>query len=473
MNRRHLLMLTAGGLAGTAGCSSLGDPDSSSVSDPTGNQTPSEPNPPRVDVELETAQYLIYSYEHPPEDRAIDPDSIVPESDLPDPLQTALNGALDGGFETDEVSEALLTAIDQFRFHGTSYRFEPYVQLDKTPYAFDPDVPEFVAHLERDIDGADPARTVDHDALEQFEEPVKEFVRTIGAFTPGSPYDEYRVSVLPPAVETFLDQYEYVGDPRGIGRIVTERIDPAPPYTIDLAELTIEDLWGRTVIEEESLDEELLRFLKTAVASERRAPLHHPFRSEHRADRVPETYFDQFERPDGSHRNPYGKLDGTVYEFEITEIERSKLPVDVSVQAIPSDNKSTFSVTITPSEAKSKPAMRGAADFETRGALPSVLWVETDADRYLLSSDRYDSIKWESSGGSRNDGEQIRNLDQASLSLNDELSATYRIPDSVPAGTYNVWGGVSVSWRDARTDTQYPKMAYPFQIRTTIRRPDA
>ena len=223
MHRRDFLAATAGGVSWLAGCGAWGrgpgtDTPRSSPPGTTGRGTRDESD--RIDVALETSRYLVRAFEQRPAERAIDREDVVPASDLPDDLRNALRSARDGGYETEAVSEELLAGIDRFRHNGRGYRFEPYVSLDGTPYAFDPTVPVFLARLDLGVDDPDPGRTVGHDDLERFDDPVRDFVRTMAAYTAESPRDEYRVSVVPPSVRAFLDRYEYVRDPEDVGRIV-------------------------------------------------------------------------------------------------------------------------------------------------------------------------------------------------------------------------------------------------------------
>ena len=61
------------------------------------------------------------------------------------------------------------------------------------------------------------------------------------------------------------------------------------------------------------------------------------------------------------------------------------------------------------------------------------------------------------------DERRIRNLAREEVAVDESLSATYRLPESVPEGTHKVWGTVGVSWTDADTDQRYP-----FQVSLTV-----
>jgi hypothetical protein len=494
MRRRRLLSLLAGGTAGIAGCQTSPRTGAESSEPPSGGTEPTDGSERSATVEssaesgstevdspievgIETAQYLLYADVQPPEYREIAPDDIVPRSELPASLRSALDDARDGGFETDEASAELLSAIDRFRHHGIGYRFQPYVDIEGTPVAFNPTVPVFTARLVTvGPERTDPSRTVEHEDIETFAEPVGDFVRTIGAFSAEAPRDEYRISVLPDAVRDVLDSYDYVDDAVGTARIRTERVDPGPPYSIEIRELTAEDLWGRPVLDSESLDGALRAFLRRVVESNRRAAVHEPELSEYRTDEVPAAYADRL-RPESGGIGPFVDIDGTKYIVRLEEPRRDRLPVAVSASPETDDDSLAFRLVLEPSEAGQKPTVRDGIELEATGALPSVLWIEPDGDRQLLPSDAYDSVRWEppeesaTAPSTASDVDRrARNIDREFLPLEETLSVTYRIPDSVPAGTHRAWGRFGVSWTDDETGEQYPRLDYPFQVAVTVRR---
>ena len=473
-------MSVTAGLAGLSGCQTASDDGSEQTGPPqqsdtetstTDGMSSERPDGPIPSVGIETATYWLHSDRRTADHRAIEPDDIVPAADLPGSLRSALEAARDGGYETETVSDDLLSAIDRFRFHGGGYRFEPYVSLDGEPFEFDPTVPVFLARLTEDgADSADPERTVEYDDIDGFEDPVREFVRTIGAFSAQVPRDEYRTSVVSDAVREFLDRYAYVEDPTGVGRIEIERLDPGPPYTIAVRELTTQDLWGSRVLDASSLPEDLRAFLRRVVESERRAPAHPPGRTEYRTDEVPDAYFDRFRSDEGSPIGPFAALDGHIYAFRLEESRRERLPVEVSVAVDRSRESPAFTLSVAPSETGAQPPTEAGVELEATGALPSILWVHADGERHLLPSDAYESVNWVATdGSSASVDRRARNVARERIGRDGTLSATYRVPEGVPAGTYRCWGRFGVSWTDAETGDQYPKFPYPFQVEVAVR----
>jgi hypothetical protein len=472
MRRRQTLLLAAGCLAGVAGCG--GRTPVADTRSPTdephgdGDATPSPTptdGPAHLDAALETPSFLVRSYEQTPNERAIDPGGVVPVSALPAPFRTALEAARDapdGRFETDTVTEPFLSAVDRFRHNDGEYRFRPFVSFDGTPHAFDVTAPVFLARLAPDVDDPDPALTADEEDLGRFDEPARGFARTLGAYSVEVPRAQYRVSTVPPSVRTFLSVYDYLGDSLGVGRIDTERFDPGPPYSVSVRELSAGDLWGRPVLEAGSLSGSLRQFLSAAVRADARAPVYSPLRTEYRADQVPDAYFERYQVP--GDRNPYVRLDGTVYAFRLWPVAPERVPADVSVAPgpeAPGDERS-FVLTVTPSARERKPDV-DRVELETAGALPSVLWLETGDGRVLLPSDAYDDVEWERAESGPVD-KRVGNVARVELASGESVSATYRIPGDVPAGTYRAYGRVGVSWTDPVTDRPHPTAEYPFRL---------
>lgn len=465
MNRRRYLGLVTGLVAGVAGCGGNESPQPATVNTPSPvpvTRSPS-PTPTGVTAEIELSSYLVKAFGQSPEQRAIDPDEVVPLAELDAPVREALEAAIDGGYTTDSVSEALLAGIDQFREFGGGHRFRPFVSYDGLPYAFEPSVPVFSARLDTDVEEPEPDRTAGPDELDRFAEPVQDFIRVLGAFSVQVTRDEYRISVLPDAVSAFLDAYDYIRDPTGVGRIVTDRLDPGPPYTISARRLTPADRWGRPVIPATSLPPALRDFVATVVASDRRAPIHFPQESEYRTGEVPPAYFDRLGREQGPGSGPYVTLDGTNYAIRVTEIRRELMPVTVSASSV---GDRSFSVAVRPSDAGSKPAIEGGLELETRGALPSVLWILTDSDRVLLECDAYEDLRWTDPEGSDGPERRVGNVVRTEIPSDGEVRATYRVPEAVPGGTYHAWGMVMVKWTaDGR---RYPSLPYPFQVEVVV-----
>lgn len=475
MDRRRYLQVVGAALAGLAGCGTrppaidATEPPTTAraslATEPTPTASPTRP--PRTDtatpkpaaaVSLETARYLVRSFAQDENQRAIDGEQVTTLADVDQPLRSALQEAIEGGFEADVVSTALLRGIDRFRLNGGGYRFTPYVRHDGTAYVFEPSVPVFTARLEMGVSDPPPERTVGPDDLQSLEPAARDLVRTIGAFSVQVARDTYRRSAVPDAVRAFLAEYDYARDPDGIGRIVTERIDPGPPYTITARELTTEERWGRPVLDLASLPADLGRFVEAVVTSDRRAPALRPGRTEYRTDAIPDAYVGTLTPDQGPGSGPYVDVDGTFYALRATELNREAMPVAVSVERA---GDRSFAVTVEPSAAGDKPAIEGRLELEAAGALPSVLWVPTDDGLVRLDSDASGDLPWRFA---EEPGERYLDHVHAELQPDESLSATYRVPEVVPTGAYRAWGLFEAEWTRATDGRRFPRLPYPFQV---------
>lgn len=464
MRRRALLTFAGGALAGLAGCGTdtLGTdtPETTSTTEPvpaTSPATSATTEPPtddRLSVGLEFDQYLVRTFEIDPHVQEIPPNEIVPEDEIPRVLHDVLREALEDNFSTDDPDEALLNAIDEFRHVGIEYRFEPYVRLDGDSYVFDPTVPEFSASLELDVDDVDPDRTA-HWEEDVDSEAVEAFVRTIAGTTPESPLDTYRMSVVPDAVQAFLDRYDYLETPLTTGRFETDYIDPGPPYTVAIRELTETDVWGREVVDASEMDSELRSFVTTAVNSDRRAPALDAGRTEYRTDELPSSYGKTLAARPNDEGGPFVRIDGTVYSLDVWSKGAEQYPIELAVD-VRSDGtgRPAFAVTVTATD--DGPAERRVG-LESPGVLPSVLWARLGTERVRLETPNRDGLEWVDEAG---DHRQIGNRAQRSLRIGKSLETTYEVPESLPDGAYHLWGLTFVSW----DDIHWRGPPFPFQI---------
>ena len=464
MDRRALLSTLGGSVVALSGCvdeagtgpATNGTDDGASG---TGDGEPGDDgSTASLGVELRTVPHVVTAYEPSPS-RGIDPDHVVPESEVPAALRDPLAAALDGGFEADDPSDALLAAVDEFRVYDRG-ELRPYVELDGTRYAFDPTLPTFTAAL-----ADEPAEGYDEDRVlreagqgdDLGAAAVETFVDALTAYGPNVARGEYRRCVRPEPVAAFLDEYDYVEDMLGVSRIETAVENEGSPYTITARELTEADAWGRPVVDESALDDEVVAFFERALASDHRAPaLPGDGRSQLFADDVPDGYGDLAAEYDDP---PYYRIDGTVYDVHVGEPRYDRLPVSVSVAAS-EDADRQFSLAVAPAPENADGDAEGPYTFTSRGALPSALWASDDGERRSLDIVETQGI--EGPQPSRSDGEALESLD-----TDDEMSATYAVPESLPAGTYVSRGAFHVSW-GVPDQTPDEHGAYPFELDIAI-----
>lgn len=458
MNRRALLATLGGSLVGVAGCTSTDTTpivtedgtltERADTYDHSPSDTPMETEA-SFGVELRRVEYVVNAYEPSPS-RGIDPDDIVPEEEIPAELRETLYDARDGGFETESISDTLLVAIDEFR-NSVTGELKPYVELDSQRYEFDPAVPTLVAELEAEtLDDYNEDRLLRADERWDFEsEEVQAFVRALTADGTHVPRSNYRRSVVPDAVTTFLDEYDYLEDQNGVSRIKTTDRHADPPYTISMHELTAQGMWDRPVVEEDALDDELVAFFERALDSEHRKPaLPSPDRWQYFTDEVPDAYSDIAEKYDSP---PYYRLDGTVYSIAVGQPIYGRIPVSVNVEET-GDASRRFTLTVSPAPGKLDDEVEGPFTFTSRGALPSLLWIVHEGERFLLNSER----------DGRHDHEALETIRES-----EALSASYTVPEDLPEGTYVSRGEFSLSW-SIPDQTPGDQGSFPFELLITI-----
>ncbi|WP_424014656.1 hypothetical protein ACOZ35_01095 [Halorubrum xinjiangense] len=469
MDRRALLTAVGGSVAGgsvvaLSGC--VGETDTDPATNGTddgsedgdGERSNDGGTTPSLDVELRTVPHVVTAYEPSPS-RGIDPEHVVPESEVPDALRDPLAAALDGGFETDDPSDALLAAVDEFRVWDKG-KLKPYVEIDGTRYAFDPTLPTFTAELaDEEADEYDEDRVLREagqgDDLRS--EAVETFVHALTAYGTNVARGEYRRCVRPESVAAFLEEYDYLEDVLGVSRIEVTVEHEDPPYAITAQELTDGDMWDRSVIDESALDAELVTFFERALASEHRAPaLPGDDRTQLYADDVPDAY-EAFAA--GRDEPVYYRIDGTVYSILVGESRYDRLPVSVSVAAS-EDASREFTLTVAPEPGNADGDVEGPYTFSSRGALPSALWTFHEGERRSLEIVETEGV--EGPQPSRPDGEALESLDAG-----DEMAATYAVPSDLPAGTYASRGLFHVSW-GVPEQTPGEHGSYPFELAVAV-----
>ncbi|RLM71049.1 hypothetical protein DVK05_03140 [Halorubrum sp. Atlit-8R] len=457
MDRRALLSALGGSAVALSGCvGETGTGPATNGTDGTdgGRSGDDGDSTGSLDVELRTVPHVVTAYEPAPT-RGIDPDHVVPESEIPDALRDPLAAARDGRFETDDPSDALLAAVDEFRVYDRG-ELRPYVEIDGTRYAFHPSLPTFTAELaDATAEGYDEGRVL-REAGRRDDlgaAAVETFVNALTAYGPNAARGEYRRCVRPEPVDDFLDEYDYLEDGRGVSRIRTAVEHEAPPYAITARELTDGDMWDRPVVDESALDPEVVTFFERALASEHRAPaLPTPDRSQLFADDVPDAYAALA----AEHDEPvYYRINGTVYSVIVGESLYDRVPVSVAVAAA-KDAPREFALTVAPAPENAAGEAEGPYTFTSRGALPSALWTFHDGERRSLEIVETEGV--EGPRPSRSDGQALESLDAG-----EEMVATYAVPADLPAGTYVSRGLFNVSWNvPGQTPSEHG--AYPFEL---------
>lgn len=486
MDRRAFLAATGGTAGALAGCATL---ELSAT----------------LDVAAQPVTYLAGAAEATALRQAVDPSDLKSEEEIPAVLRDALQRALEDEFVVDSVSTDLLAAIDEFREPTDNYRLEtPAVRLDGTAYVFEARVPTLVVQL-----GDESAENVDPDAVFRTErlqeedsglEPTAEsLVERLRYRGPNAPRLPYRASDVPASIADFLETYDYVEDSQGVAPIETERLHAEPPYTIEVREFTVEDRYGRPVVDAAALDADLRQFVRDVIESSR-----DPSAPPYLTDTVPDGFFEQL-KPTGDYRtDPFVHLDGSVYYVGVTEGEHGRMPVDLSADSMPpgENGRDRFRLTVAATAGGSESDVGADESIELFGhvGLPSVLWIDDGDELHLLKSDAYEypvesqstpqtstaaglfltvdgrdvevltaeretrSTEWSLDL----DVEQVRKTTVfETLAVGSELSAVYEIPDAVAAGTYASPGFFGARWGRESGEWAHEGI-YPFEVEVVV-----
>lgn len=454
---------------------------------------------PSAEVAVRPVRFLAGAAEAEALRRDVQPDDIRSIDEVPEALQGPLRQAVDGQYATDDVSDALLAVIDDFRDPKDNYRLDaPAVRIDGTAYVIEARVPTLVVELTgTDAAPADAAAVFPRERInaDDLDPAVQNLVNRLHYRGPNAPRLSYRTSAVPEAIQDFLDEYDYLEDSQGVGRIATERRNADPPYTIDVRELTLEDRWGRPVIDGATLDPDLRAFVREVLAASRELPSE-PYLT----DSVPDGYFEHLQPTGDFGTDPHVRLDDSIYHVHVTEGEHKRLPVDVSAAAVGSgdEGRHRFEVTVAATGEGPDPALESGESVELFGhvGLPSVLWIDDGEEHHLLRSDAYEhSVATNSTAQTSTKAALLltvgdRDLEVLSaerrtqatewaldldvdavrettvfetLPVGSELTATYAIPETVPAGTYASPGFFGVMW-GGEAGNREREGIYPFEL---------
>lgn len=275
-------------------------------------------------------------------------------------------------------------------------------------------------------------------------------------------HSTYRMSVPPESVLEFVETHDYIEDSTGVGRIETERIDPGPPYTIDVRELTEVDLYGEPVADGGSLPADRREFLESIVTSDRLTHLLPPGRHQYRSDDPPPTNLREFSTG-GDRPTPYVRLEGDVYQFFHHEFRPERVPVNLATEpATPGDGPPRFTLTATVDDVGVDEKLKISA----RGDLPAVLGATTESGHVVVRGLEHDAYHW-SEREVPPTGRYITNEERARVSPGGSVSATCELPASLSTGTHALWAS-SRRLHEVRNATGPPSSG-PIPSRSSLR----
>lgn len=437
--------------------------------------------------------------------REVEPGDVRELAELPEPLRSAIEEAVDGGFERQTVSADLLRAIDRLRGRSMTDRVErPYVRVDGRVYVFEPKVPEVLVEPGPAATPANESAVFDardfHERADEFDPAVADLVGALKYNGPNAPRVPHSRSYVPDAVENFLDRYDYLEDAEGVFRIDVTWRHTEPPYRIEVREFTDEDRYNRRIVDAADLTPEVRAFCESVVAASNRRPSP-PFLPES----VPDGFFETLQPTGTIRKDPFVRLDGTVYYVGVTRAEYERVPVDVAVEPrSPGDGDRpgfTVRLSVTDGGAATDVVPGEPVDLFGHAGIPGLLWIEHDGEFHILNSEDYrvdlerESVlgtaavatmalqigdrevelyaaeeRTESTSWSLDlDVDRIREATVTeAVPVGENRTATYAVPDAVPSGTYRLPGFFGARW--PADPPPLESAVYPFEIELELDR---
>lgn len=464
---RRRLLRTATGLAlgsAVAGCNQQPADTQSTTTTQTTPTSPDADSRPRVDVSRES--YLAKAWPITSDRFHVADGDAVQLSRLSKPARDAVQTAIeDGRYSTQNASADLLDGIEDVDF----------VVHDGTIYDVTHTFPTVTLRLDMDIadDAAPEDATVSLDSdFVRSNDTVSDVIYTIAPYGTHGVAESYTTARVDPAVQDFLDRFDYVRSPHGVGEIVVSRTNRTPPHTIRAEPATDEERYGRRVRDVTDYGPPTRTLVERVLASDRKTPGNHQ-------ERIHTVYPDDVPRRfsrDLDHGSHYVRVDDTVYGFDTRHVHWPDLPVRFHA-TVPDDETTADATSDTvavqlsvdnPSDVRVVLQMAGVAPF-------GVLWAYGPGSEHVLWNDAYeqtDAVVIE-------DGTVVpESHDERELPPGQAESATYRLghdtlgdKGSLQSGTYDVLGTIWAKWPTYERAERYDWRSQLFPYTLTIEVP--
>lgn len=480
-SRRWTLAAVAGGLLPTLpGCGTENTAPSASST----GRTPSTTNRASATTESETdrgestvratleresywlrATDFDRSFERSLEDDAVEFSTLRPAS------REAVAAAVENGqYETTDPSDELLDGIEDLSV----------VSYEGAYYSVSHTFPTHTLDLDMKTVPADPPddRTVEwgDDAIED-DGAVEEALSTVtprGTEFFGRPYTTTQLAAT---LRKFLDRYDYVRSPHGVGELVLTSTERPPPYVVSADEASDEELYGRSVLDLDSFASHERDLLRRSIDGRPRTPLS---RDDRQRSIFPGDVPDQLERRlEGESR--FVRVDGTVYAFDARHLHWADPPVEIGATVTAdfgtadSDgdssetDESSVRIELTATHTGSR-----SLTLLTDGVAPfGVLWAYGPTGRQLLHSPAYESAEHV---GVEGDGTVAERRAETVFRTDETVSATYRLGGSgerIEPGEYEVPGLVWAKWptESGQEEHDWRSEIYPYTLSLTVPEP--
>lgn len=438
--RRRLLQGAGAIVLGTttAGCNQQSATTTSPTkATATHSPTRSTSREPRATVDITREAYLVKAWTLPENTFRYPASDAVHLSSLDQPLQDAVRTAIGSGrYTTSDPSTALLDQVDDLDL----------VTKDSSVYDIEHTFPTVTVSLDLDVaaDEAVEDRTVAlEDALGEHET-LADFLSTVAPYGTHNPAEPYETTRLAPSIQDFLDRYDYIDTPRGIGELAVSRTNRSPPHTIRATEATDRDLYGREVKDASRYGPLTRELIDRVLASDRKTAGNYQ-------DRIhtiyPEDVPREFAR-DLVHGSHYVRVGNSVYGFDTRHVHWTELPLEFSVTRTDGDATGSGPVEVqlavtNPSDHVVQLQMAGIAPF-------GILWAYGPDGEHVLWNDAFQQTE----AVVVKDGAIIpESHDELELPPGQSEAATYRLGHShidetptVQSGTYEALGTIWSKW---------------------------
>jgi hypothetical protein len=434
-SRRRLLAAGCGLLTALAGCGSDARTRTATGS-PTATEATATQNPTATETDatvragIDRGAYLFSAETIPRAALGPRDHETTTLGELNDATRTAVETAItDGRYTTADPPSALLDGIETI----------PLVAYQGTYYVVSHTFPTHTLTLDQSVpeENAPENRTVsrDSDAV-QDSETVREAITTISP-RPSSNGDPYVTTRLSDALRSFLDEYDYLRYPGGVGEFVLTSTERAPPHSVTATEATDEQLYDRQVYSLDAFTETSRALIRGTLNNQRKTPLwredgyHTSF-----PDDIPERLLNETRFT--------VDVDGTMYGCYADHVHWADLPFDLSVaivdDSLGDDAPARIELTATNRAGRAAElAMPGLAPF-------GVLRAYGPGGERLLWSSAYEA----SEHLRREDGVlRPQRRDDVLVDADASVSAVYEFGHGdgmVEAGSYEVPGVIWARW---------------------------
>lgn len=460
-SRRHLLATGCGLLPVLAGCQSTSDsaPSTNTPSSTTdSNPTTTESTGYTVQSQFEKEAYWLRGVALPQSIAGLPTDEIAALSDLNSSTRNAVKVALtDGPFTTTDPSAALLDGIEDVTF----------VEYQGTYYDISHTFPTYTLTLDT---GIAPENAPDHRTIKRNSDAVRAHDTVEDAITTVTPHgveyagQPYVTTQMPDVLRDFLDRYDYIAYPAGVGELVVTITQRSPPHTVTATEASDEQLYGREVLELDSFTATGRDLIRRTLDSHKKTPLGHD--DDHHSI-FPEDIPDQLDRR-LENESYFVRVDGTIYGFDARHLHWHDLPFDVTATLVDESLRSE-----SPARIKLEATNRGSrtAELVMSGVVPfGVLWAYGPSGEHVLWTPEYENTD----DISRDSGNVIPEFqDEVTVPANESVDTVYQFGrdyDRIEPGDYAIAGLVWAKWPTESSQEKYDWRSeiYPYTLTLSV-----